>query len=92
LKTLLALCVALPLCAAKGDVHLSLNGAPGVAGEYQPSAVTALTLENGLISITFGPDGTATSVVKKRQGTGAQSERDRTARSRPPSHAHRGHR
>jgi rhamnogalacturonan endolyase len=64
LKTLLLCLLIAPLHAASGDVRLTLNGAPGATGDYQPAAVTALTLDNGLISITFGSDGTATSLIK----------------------------
>jgi rhamnogalacturonan endolyase len=68
MKTLLLVALlAWPLAAAKNDVRLTLNGAPGVAGEYEPGKVAALTLDNGLISITFGTDGTATSLIKNGQ-------------------------
>lgn len=59
----LLLAVALPLAAAS-NVALTLNGKPGVAGDYKPADVTALTLDNGVVSITFGPDGSATSLIK----------------------------
>lgn len=49
---------------ASGDVALTLNGTRAAAGDYKPSAVEALTLSNGLISITFGPDGSASSLLK----------------------------
>ncbi len=56
--------VAIPLFAAPGEVELILNNKPGSAGDYKPADVTELTLRNGQISITFGPDGSATSLVK----------------------------
>jgi rhamnogalacturonan endolyase len=55
---------ALPLGAAPGDVEATLNGKTAAVGDYKPADVTALTLQNGLLSITFGPDGSATSLVK----------------------------
>lgn len=54
----------LPLAAR---VELLLNGKPAAEGDYQPANVTDLTLRNGLISITFGGDGSATSLVKNGQ-------------------------
>jgi rhamnogalacturonan endolyase len=45
-------------------VRLTLNGAPAAPGDYKPGAVSALTLENGMVSITFGSDGSATSLIK----------------------------
>ncbi len=64
MRILLLCLLAAPLFAAKNEVRLTLNGAPAVPGDYQPAAVTALTLDNGLIAITFGSDGTATSLIK----------------------------
>jgi rhamnogalacturonan endolyase len=45
-------------------VEASLNGKAAVAGDYKPAEVGELTLRNGLVSITFGGDGSATSLVK----------------------------
>jgi rhamnogalacturonan endolyase len=53
-----------PLNAATGDVTAALNGKPAAVGNYQPADVQTLTLENGIVAITFGPDGSATSLVK----------------------------
>lgn len=55
---------ALPLGAATGDVKATLNGKPAAVGEYRPADVAAFTLDNGIVSITFGPDGSATSLIK----------------------------
>ena len=47
---------------------MTLNGVPAQPGDYAPSAVTNLVLDNGLLQITFGPDArqdiSATSVIK----------------------------
>jgi rhamnogalacturonan endolyase len=59
--------VAAGLSAAAGDVVMTLNGKPAAAGDYKPADVQALTLDNGLLAITFGPDGSATSLVKNGQ-------------------------
>jgi rhamnogalacturonan endolyase len=64
LRTLLIAVAAFPLLAATGDVELLLNSKPGVPGDYKPADVSELILRNGLISIAFGPDGSATSLVK----------------------------
>jgi rhamnogalacturonan endolyase len=64
LRTLLILVAALPLFGAVGDVELLLNAKSGVPGDYKPADVSELILRNGLISITFGPDGSATSLMK----------------------------
>jgi rhamnogalacturonan endolyase len=50
-----------PLTAA---VDITLNGKPATPGDYKPASVNSLTLSNGLISIAFGADGSATSLVK----------------------------
>jgi rhamnogalacturonan endolyase len=50
--------------AADGDVKITLNGNPAQPGDYKPAHVNALVLDNGLLSITFGPDGSATSLMK----------------------------
>ena len=52
---------------APDSVRLTLNGKPAAEGDLKPTDVADLTLQNGLISITFGPDGTATSL--KKNGT-----------------------
>jgi len=52
------------LCAA---VQVSLNGKAAAPGDYKPAEVSELTLRNGLLSITFGGDGSAISLVKNRQ-------------------------
>ena len=51
-------------CLLRAQVHLTLNNAPAKPGDYKPAEVTTLTLQNGIISITFGSDGSATSLVK----------------------------
>ena len=66
---LLALAPAAPLgVQAANEVRMTLNGAPAQPGDYAPSAVTNLVLDNGLLQITFGPDArqdiSATSVIK----------------------------
>jgi rhamnogalacturonan endolyase len=66
-STVLLLAAAAGLFAAKGDVAITLNGKPAATGDYKPADVTALTLDNGLIAITFGPDGSATSLIKNGQ-------------------------
>jgi rhamnogalacturonan endolyase len=53
-----------PLSAA---VEVILNGKAAAPGEYKPALVSELTLRNGLLSITFGGDGSATSLVKNSQ-------------------------
>jgi rhamnogalacturonan endolyase len=53
---------ALALSAA---VETTLNGKAANAGDYKPADVHELTLRNGLVSITFGGDGSATSLLKK---------------------------
>jgi rhamnogalacturonan endolyase len=50
--------------AVSAQVRLTLNGAPADPGDYKPAGVQELTLANGLISITFGSDGSATSLIK----------------------------
>ncbi len=50
--------------ALTAQVRLTLNGAPAAPGDYKPAGVQELTLANGLISITFGSDGSATSLIK----------------------------
>src|SRR5258708_2507020 len=50
--------------AAPADVKVTLNSAAAVEGDYKPADVKELVLDNGLITITFGPDGSATSLVK----------------------------
>ena len=57
---------ALPLFGA-ANVELTLNGKTGLAGDYKPADVNELTLRNGIVSITFGSDGSATSLVKNGQ-------------------------
>jgi len=52
---------------AAGAVTTTLNGKPAVAGDYKPSEVTDLKLDNGLLSITFGSDGSATSLIENGQ-------------------------
>src|SRR5580698_9998902 len=56
--------IAFPLSAR---VEITLNGKPASPGDYKPAAVQELTLRNGLISITFGADGSATSLIKNGQ-------------------------
>jgi len=46
------------------QVHLTLNGAPATPGDYKPADVTALKLDNGIVAITFGADGSSTSLIK----------------------------
>jgi rhamnogalacturonan endolyase len=53
--------------ASAADVKITFNGKPAVEGDYKPADVTELVLSNGLLSITFGPDGSATSLVKNGQ-------------------------
>jgi len=59
--------VAVNACAAEADVQLILQGKPATPGDYAPAGVAGLTLRNGLISITFGSDGSATSLIKNGQ-------------------------
>jgi rhamnogalacturonan endolyase len=59
-----ALLLAATLPAA---VQVSLNGKPAVPGDYTPADVQELTLRNGQLAITFGPDGSATSLIKNGQ-------------------------
>ena len=66
-RTLFILLTALPLFAANGDVELLLNSKPVSPGDLKPADVTDLTLRNGVVSITFGPDGSATSLIKNGQ-------------------------
>ena len=61
LSAILLFALTLPLQAA---VDATLNGKPAIAGDYKPADVTELTLRNGLLSITFGSDGSATSLIK----------------------------
>ena len=63
----LTLIAPIPSLAAAGDVQLTLQGKPAVAGDYQPAGVTDLTMRNGLLAITFGSDGSATSLIKNGQ-------------------------
>jgi rhamnogalacturonan endolyase len=49
------------------DVQVTLNGAPAKPGDYDPTTVQALTLSNGLLTATFGPDGSMTSLIKNGQ-------------------------
>jgi rhamnogalacturonan endolyase len=66
---LLALVPGLPLRA--DGVSLLLNGSPAQPGDYKPSDIHSLVIENGLLTITFGKDAngdfSATSVVKDGQ-------------------------
>jgi rhamnogalacturonan endolyase len=65
LRRILLLAVsAVPLFGAAGDVEVLLNSQPAATGDYKPADVAELTLRNGQISIAFGPDGSATSLVK----------------------------
>src|ERR1035438_232127 len=48
-------------------VEVTLNNKPAIPGDYKPAGVSELTLRNGLLSITFGPDGSATSLIKNGQ-------------------------
>ena len=67
-KTCFVLALAtFPASAATGDVLLTLNGSPAVVGDYKPADVTALKMDNGVIAITFGGDGSATSLVRNGQ-------------------------
>ena len=66
-RLLLLIAAALPLFAATGDVELLLNSKPAVPGDYKPADVSELILRNGQISIAFGPDGSATSLLKNGQ-------------------------
>jgi rhamnogalacturonan endolyase len=60
--------VALLLAATlPAGVETSLNGKPATPGDYKPADVQELTLRNGLLAITFGPDGSATSLIKNGQ-------------------------
>jgi rhamnogalacturonan endolyase len=61
---LLLSALAVPLSAR---VEITLNGRAAAPGDYKPADVSELTLRNGLISITFGADGSATSLVKNGQ-------------------------
>jgi hypothetical protein len=53
---------------AANEMQMTLNGQPAVVGDYSPSEITNLVLDNGLLKITFGHDVrndiSATSVVK----------------------------
>ena len=60
-------CFASHLRAADANVTMTLNGQPATVGDYKPADVQTLTLSNGLISITFGSDGSATSLIKNGQ-------------------------
>ena len=60
----LALIAPLPAFGADSDVQMTLQGRPVAAGDYKPADVSELTLRNGLLSITFGSDGSATSLIK----------------------------
>ncbi len=62
--SLLALLLASVLSANAQDVQLTLNGKAVAPGDYKPADVVALTMQNGLLAITFGPDGSATSLIK----------------------------
>ena len=61
-RTIVVLCCG--VVALTGQVRLTLNGAPASTGDYKPEQVTALKMDNGLVAITFGSDGSATSLVK----------------------------
>jgi tetrahydromethanopterin S-methyltransferase subunit C len=50
--------ITVPLPAA---VQAALNGKPAVAGDYKPADVNELVLRNGLLSIAFGGDGSASA-------------------------------
>jgi hypothetical protein len=63
----LALIAPLPSVAAAGDVQLTLQGKPALTGDYKPADVTDLTMRNGQLAITFGSDGSATSLIKNGQ-------------------------
>src|ERR1035438_1483808 len=52
------------LAAQTSDVRLTLNGVPAGVGDYKPADINTLSLENGMISITFASDGSATSLIK----------------------------
>ena len=67
-RVLVFIAVVIPLAAATGDVELLLNTGPATPGDYKPGDVTELTLRNGIVSITFGPDGSATSLILIRNG------------------------
>jgi rhamnogalacturonan endolyase len=53
--------LAPPLGAA---VEATLNGKAAAPGDYKPADVNELTLRNGQLAITFGGDGSATSLIK----------------------------
>lgn len=61
LRLAFLIAIAAPLSAR---VEITLNSKPATPGDYKPADVTELTLRNGLLSITFGGDGGATSLVK----------------------------
>jgi hypothetical protein len=56
---------------AANEMSMTLNGEPAKPGDYAPADVKDLTLNNGLLKITFGPDTrgqiSATSLVKNGQ-------------------------
>jgi predicted transcriptional regulator len=62
--SLLALWLASVLSANAQDVQLTLIGKAVAPGDYKPADVVALTMQNGLLAITFAPDGSATSLIK----------------------------
>ena len=73
--TLAALACTLLLAAsgarADDNVTLTLNGSAAQVGDYKPSDIQSLVLDNGLLRITFGKDAvgdfSVTSVVKNGQ-------------------------
>ena len=68
LTTLLALLPGMSLSrATAADVTMLLNDAPAKVGDYQPTDIKSLVLDNGLLKMTFGKDTlddfSATSVI-----------------------------
>lgn len=59
-----ALVVSILVVPLSASVELILNGKAASPGDHKPAEVDELTLRNGLVSITFGGDGSATSLVK----------------------------
>jgi len=64
--SLLSLVLA-PFANAANDVTMTINGQPAKVGDYAPTDIPSLVLDNGLLKITFGKDAiddfSATSVI-----------------------------
>ncbi|HTB63915.1 MAG TPA: polysaccharide lyase family protein [Opitutales bacterium] len=62
-------CVATTPATAPAPVTMTMDGKPLAVGDYAPSDIPAMVLDNGLLKITFGKDAiqdfSATSIIVK---------------------------